>query len=971
MKCVQRIRGELHQIKLIKKLHMKKALLFITILTLTINVFTQTIVGTTPENKNAIIEEFTGIACGFCPYGHLEVAQFVAAHPNDGFSIAYHQGFFALPDPGQPDYTTTYGDGLGSYFGLSAWPNAMINRHNYGGGLLYPLNEWQSYASQVLTEGAYVNVACEAEVDVQTRVLTVHVEAYYTGDSPESINYLNVALTQNNVKGPQFSSWFNPDAITPDGEYMHQHMFREFLTGQWGDEISATINGTFIDNYYSGTIPAEINDVPVHLGEIAIVSYISETEEEVANVNGCEPILTNFEYDIDGGIDELIIPEAACSNVEAKLIVGNYGSENITSINFEILVNGDDPVLFNWDTEFIESFKVKEIELPAVFYASLGTNNYTVAITSVNGESDLNPTNNVATGTFDEADEFVLPLTLHLETDNYFGTAWYLLDDQNNVIQQGSGYAYNSTFDIDLDVDAGCYKFIMTDLDGFFFGSYSITDGENSTIVSINGHFGNEEVTAFSLPIYEPTALVDASTTVACIGGEVQFFDASTGGPSSWNWSFEGGDPESSNEKNPVVSYENPGTYDVSLEVTNVLGTDFITVEDYISVTSLSFGNLALEFDGIDDYVEVTNESAFDFTDGITLEAWIKPALLSGTQGVISKNFGNNSHPYQIRLIGNEVLFGFYSNTIGWQPIQTSSANLLVGEWSHIACTYNMSQVKIFVNGIQKGIGYKTFEIPQNDQPLEIGRTKDVGFEYFSGIIDEVRVWNIALDQETIQMNMCTNYTGSINENLIANFKFNECGGTLLTDNQNGYDGILIEMTGEEWIESGACPSYTVNFIITEEPGTVSVEDARINMNGTIRYTDETGEAMFEGYEEGDYIYSVSKDGFTMESGDFEIVDEDITIEVMLLINAIAESFKDNVSIYPNPTHGLVNLKMDRDSQNSISIMITDLTGRIIINDIFLTLEECQIDISDQNPGAYLVQINVEGQVINKLVILE
>jgi len=164
-------------------------------------------------------------------------------------------------------------------------------------------------------------------------------------------------------------------------------------------------------------------------------------------------------------------------------------------------------------------------------------------------------------------------------------------------------------------------------------------------------------VTAFSLPIYEPTAIIDASTSVVCIGGSVQFIDASTGGPSEWLWTFEGGDPETSTEKNPIVSYENPGEYGVSLEVTNALGTDIISIEDYITVTSLSFGNLALEFDGSNDYVEVMNESAFDFTTALTLEAWINPNSTSGTQGVISKNFGNNAHPYQIRLLDGEILF--------------------------------------------------------------------------------------------------------------------------------------------------------------------------------------------------------------------------------------------------------------------------------------------------------------------------
>ena len=945
---------------------MKSQMSLLIILMIGLNIQSQTIVSTDPENKNAIIEEFTGIACGYCPYGHKEVAEFIAAHPGDGFCIAYHQGYYAIPDPGQPDFRTVYGDGLGTYFSVNGWPAALINRHDFGGGLLYPLDVWQQHASQVLNEIAYANVACEATVDVQTRELTVHVETYYTGNSPEPTNFLNVALTQNNVKGVQFSSWFNPDAITPDGEYMHQHMFRDFITGQWGEEISPTTSGSFIDKVYVYTIPEEINDIPVRLGDLSVLSYIIETEIEVETAHETHPVLTNFAYTLDAGIDELEIPETSCSYVMSNFVVANYGLVNISSLSFEIIINGDDPFEYILEAEPILPFTSREVEIPPVFYADMVSNEYLISIVEVNGVPDQNASNNTAEGIFEDAVEVVLPVTLHLETDSYFGTSWYLYDDQNNVIQQGSGYDYNTTYNIELDVDAGCYKFMMTDLDGFFFGSYSLIDGNNITIIETNTGFGNREVTAFRLPVYEPTAIIDASTTVVCIGGTVQFLDASTGGPSEWLWTFEGGDPETSTDKNPVVSYTSPGTYDVSLEVSNALGTDYILVEDFITVTSLSFGNLALEFDGNNDYVEVSNESAFDFTTEMALEAWIKPDMLVGTQGVISKNFGNNAHPYQVRLTNDEIIFGFYSNTIGWQPIQTSNANLQEGEWTHIACTYNMSQAKIYVNGVQKAVASKNFEIPQNDQPLEIGRTKDVAFEYFAGTIDEVRVWDIALNQQQVFENMCTNYSGSSDPHLIANYKFNECGGTLLTDNQNGYDGVLIGMEGDEWIESQACPSYNVHFIVTEEPGTTPIEDATVNMSGTIRYTDINGEADFEGYETGNYEYSVYKDGYSLETGSFELVDEDLTIEIILLISSVNNISKSELKIYPNPTTGIVNVFSNRPG----SIDILKLTGKVV-KSVNLTNGLTEINLSDYSPGLYYLKIYIEDNISYSKIIVK
>jgi len=607
---------------------------------------------------------------------------------------------------------------------------------------------------------------------------------------------------------------------------------------------------------------------------------------------------------------------------------------------------------------------VKEIEIPAVYFDAMGNTDYTISILSVNGTADENASNDTKTSGFEEALEVALPITLHLTTDNYFGTAWYLFDGQNNVIQQGSGYAYNTTFDIPLEVDAGCYKLEMTDLDGFFFGNYSLEDG-NGTFYTQSGNFGNSMLTSFSLPIYEPTALIDASTTVACIGGTIQFLDGSTGGPSDWEWTFEGGDPETSDEKNPMVSYVQPGSYDVSLTVTNSLGTSQVTMEDYITITSLDYGNLALLFDGINDYVEVSNEEAFDFTTALTLELWIKPASLSGIQGVISKNFGNNAHPYQIRLHDDEVLFGFYSNTIGWQPVQTTSANLQVGQWYHIACTYNMTQAKIYINGVQKALAYKNFEIPQNDQPLEIGRSKDVGYEYFPGIIDEVRVWDIALSEEEIFDNMCGNYLNSGNENLVGYFKFNECGGTLLTDSQNGYDGILIDMEGDEWMESDACPAYSINFVVTEDPGAIPLEEATVNMNGTIRYTDIDGNTGFEGYEKGFYDYVVYKEGYVPIEGSFELVDEDITIEVSIVYTGLENQIKETIKMYPNPVNGLFNITVSDYHE----MEILDLSSKIVKTGKLVPGNNV-VDLLEQNAGMYFVKlIHEKGIQINKILV--
>ncbi|MCB0807254.1 MAG: VCBS repeat-containing protein [Bacteroidales bacterium] len=75
-----------------------------------------------------------------------------------------------------------------------------------------------------------------------------------------------------------------------------------------------------------------------------------------------------------------------------------------------------------------------------------------------------------------------------------------------------------------------------------------------------------------------------ASPTELCEDGSVQFTDQSNGNPSSWNWTFEGGSPSTSSDQNPLITYENNGTYSVSLIVSDGTNSDMITVEDYIQV---------------------------------------------------------------------------------------------------------------------------------------------------------------------------------------------------------------------------------------------------------------------------------------------------------------------------------------------------------------------------------------------------
>jgi len=82
------------------------------------------------------------------------------------------------------------------------------------------------------------------------------------------------------------------------------------------------------------------------------------------------------------------------------------------------------------------------------------------------------------------------------------------------------------------------------------------------------------------------TADFSATPTTVNVGGTVAFTDLSTGGPTSWSWTFAGGTPGTSPNQNPTVNYPTAGTYNVTLTVSDGTESDTEIKTGYIIVTS-------------------------------------------------------------------------------------------------------------------------------------------------------------------------------------------------------------------------------------------------------------------------------------------------------------------------------------------------------------------------------------------------
>jgi hypothetical protein len=119
-----------------------------------------------------------------------------------------------------------------------------------------------------------VNLGVESSLDTVTRLLTVHVELYYTAASSVPSNFINVALIQNHIFGPQTNGGAG-------NNYEHMEMLRFMVTGQWGDEVTTTTQGSLVERTYTYTIPADYNNVPCVLKNCEIVAFVTEGHQEI------------------------------------------------------------------------------------------------------------------------------------------------------------------------------------------------------------------------------------------------------------------------------------------------------------------------------------------------------------------------------------------------------------------------------------------------------------------------------------------------------------------------------------------------------------------------------------------------------------------------------------------------------------------------------------------------------------------
>ncbi len=149
----------------------------------------------------------------------------------------------------------------------------------------------------------------------------------------------------------------------------------------------------------------------------------------------------------------------------------------------------------------------------------------------------------------------------------------------------------------------------------------------------------------------------------------------------------------------------------------------------------------ALDFDGVDDYVNCGDDESFDITGQITMAAWINTRTAANSQHQHYLGKGNNSYCIK-QNSGNNLEVVIYIG--GWKVATSRIDESFGNEWHHMVGTYDSSQIKLYVDGELMSTTNQTGAIATNADPVRIG-TRDGTRWYHTGGIDDARIYNRAI----------------------------------------------------------------------------------------------------------------------------------------------------------------------------------------------------------------------------------
>lgn len=469
----------------------------------------------------------------------------------------------------------------------------------------------------------------------------------------------------------------------------------------------------------------------------------------------------------------------------------------------------------------------------------------------------------------------------------------------------------------------------------------------------------------------------------ACLGAPITFTNKSNGAV-TYEWNFEGGVPAASNEENPSVTYNEEGSFDVSLTLTDADGeTQSKIYDDYISVVSSVNSDVLARSGSFEE--EAIAEVVLNNDEGITFaqsdvssdgkqsmmlnfydygavgesDYLLFATLNTSTNKFFELEFDvayssySEEHIDGLELVhrdpcGNwQKAWGAYGEELRTAVPQTTSYAPASRDWKRVAILLQVDEETDVSEFAFKGINGYGNNLYIDNYSIQVA---DPEFE-----VSTISVTDVA----------CSDYNdGSIEVEVsgAGSFQFS-LDGVNFTDN-NLLDG-LTEGTYNVFILNDIGEIKEVAAVVgflNDYPSTPEI----LVVDGNLVVESEEGQTVqwflfnsaIEGAtenvltnpEKGNYLVSLSNGGCRSYSQLFGYY-------------PLALEAENVISIYPNPVSNVLNIQIADHLQSKVNkVAILDLSGRSIRSYEF----EQSLDLRSLEQGLYLLRIEVNGEYINR-----
>ena len=385
--------------------------------------------------------------------------------------------------------------------------------------------------------------------------------------------------------------------------------------------------------------------------------------------------------------------------------------------------------------------------------------------------------------------------------------------------------------------------------------------------------------------------------------------------------------------------------------------------------------NNALDFDGINDYVEVPFNSLLSSVKSV--EVWAKV------------NAGTGFYQSPITSRGNFTGFALYAGLDStWQLwagngsvwLKLKGPAISFGIWTHLAGTYDGSDLRLYVNGVLVDSLLASSVLANTTSPLRIGagNTEATPDFLFGGQVDEVRLWNSTLSGAAIAANMNMSLSGS-EPNLVAYYNFNQgiangnnpTDTTLIDTTANHLVGTLFNFslsgTTSNWVGSSiVLPINLLSFNGAQKSGTnflqwstASEENSNyfeiqrsedgVHFNSIAKVSAVGNSNSIKNYQYNDNVLSTLSPIYYYR---LKMVDIDGSFKYSSVL-FIKNNAGGLTTVYPNPARSKITINNTDKGLMNTQASLTDINGKV------LQRKPIQQSVTEINISTYLKGIYI------------